>query len=49
MASIPAYGIAVATGESDPVGEIVAFARALPFAEQLMADPGAARDRMLAA
>lgn len=49
MASIPAYGIAMATDESDPVGEIEAFARALPLAEQLIADPYAARDRMLAA
>lgn len=47
MASIPAYGVADALGESDPVAEVKAFAVALPFAENLVTNPCAAVARLV--
>lgn len=47
MAAIPAYGIAHAPDESDPVAEVRAFARVLPFAESLVDNPDDAIARLV--
>lgn len=47
MATVPAYGVANAVTEPNPVAEVNAFAVALPFAERLVADPQEALARLL--
>lgn len=47
MASIPARGVADAVNEDAPVAEIVAFAKALPFATWLVDNPRAAIARLI--
>jgi Ser/Thr protein kinase RdoA (MazF antagonist) len=47
MAYIPARGIAEAAGEDDPLGEVLAFGKALDFARWLVQHPDEALTRLL--
>ena len=46
MAYIPARGIAEAAGESEPIAEVIVFAKALHFAAWLVEHPGDALARL---